>query len=205
MMTFHPYNPPVELPQERCGRLTAHEVVLQKMTWSLGCAILSCVSMAAMVCLVDWHDPGKSMIIGDEFPFSEVVVPLGIATMAASLAFLFSVPVFLSGRIMPTVWLLPLVFVILCFMASYDWYGLLKNGKPRFEFWPRCLDFAWLFFRYRGGWQLILLGIGIAACFKFLHWDFSRNNVAATDQAIAAEIAAWSAQTKTSSTQSGTK
>ena len=197
-MTFQPFNPPVDLPQEPCGRLTAREVVVQKMFWSLGCVITSCISMTAMVCLVEWHGPGTSMLIADQFPFGKVVIPLGIAAMAASLALLFSVPVFLSGRFMPTLWLLPLAFVVLCFYTCYDWYGLINFGKPRFEFGPRSMNFAWLIFRYGGGCQVLLLSFGMTALFKWQHWydkGLAVRTAAATDQIIADEITAWSVQT----------
>ena len=132
-MTFEPYSPSVNHAQAPRVRQLPPEAALHRMLWSLGCAALSCVSIVAMVCLVEWHDPGQTMTIGDDFPFGEVVIPLGIAGIAASLAFLFSVPVFLSGRVMPATWLLPLILFILWFFTVYDWSGLIDSGKPGYD------------------------------------------------------------------------
>ena len=194
MVTFHPYSPPVDLPQEKCVRLTQHEELLQKTCWSLSCAVLSCVSLVSMVYLMECHDTGESSDLADGFPFSKVVISLGMAAVAASLAFLFSIPVFLSGRILPTVWLVPLVVVIFCFFICYDWFGLFEFGKPRYKVWPRSVNFAWVVLRY-GGSQMLLVGFGLLALFKCMRWIDRR--ITARDaenigQIIAAEIAAHS-------------
>jgi hypothetical protein len=146
-MTFRLYSPSVDLAQAPRVRRIPCEAALHRMCWSLGCAALSSVSIVAMVCLVEWHDPGQSMTIGDDFPFGEVVIPLTIASIAASMAFLFSVPVFLSGRVMPATWLLPLVLFTLWFLTFYDWSGLIDSGKPRYD----VLDHTWQFFTYSEG------------------------------------------------------
>lgn len=198
-MTFHPFSPPVDLPQEKCVRLTHREELLQKSCWSLGCAVLSCVSIVSMVYLVEWHDPGESSDLADNFPFSKVVISLGMAAMATSLAFLFSVRVFLSGGFLPTIWLVPMVFVIFCFFICYDWYGLFEFGTPRYEVWPRSMNFAWVVFRYGGGGKMLLVGFGLLALFKCMRWIDRRitaRDAAHMDQIIAAEIAAHSEAAK---------
>ncbi len=195
-MTFEPYSPPVDLEQVPCVRQPPREAVLHRMFWSLGCAALSCVSIVAMVCLLEWHDPGDPMIIGDAFPFVKVVIPLGIAGMAASLAFLFSVPVFLSGRVMPVIWLVPLVLFILGFFTFYDWGGLFDSGKPRYD----LLEYGmWLttgiLREFRGLYMLCNFVLIVIACI-WMRWHTCRTaarDAAAFDQIAADEIASQSA------------
>ena len=195
-MTFQPYSPPVELARAACVRLTPHEAVLHRMLWSLGYAIFSCVSIAAMVCLVEWHEPGHPMMRSDYFPFVKVV-PLGIAGMAAaSLALLFSIPVFLSGRIMPAIWLLPLVVAILWFFTFYDWYGIFNFGKPRHDVLEYRMSLLWaIFWSNGGGWAVFSIAV-IIIVLRWIHWQQCRiaaRDAVAIDQIVADEIASRSA------------
>ena len=180
-MTFEPYSTSVDLAKAPCARQLPRQASLHRMFWSLGCAALSCVSIVAMLCLVEWHEPGQSMTIGDDFPFGEVVIPLGIAGIAASLAFLFSVPIFLSGRVIPATWLLPLVLFILWFFTFYDWSGLIDSGKPRYD----VLDHTWQFFWYGEGSVILYNIIFIAVACKWMRWATRRTAIqdaAAFDQ-----------------------
>lgn len=191
-MTFQPYSPPVELARAPCVRLTPQDAVLHRMFSSLGWAIFSCVSIAAMVCLVEWHEPGDPMMIGDYFPFGKVVIPMGIAGTAASLAFLFSIPVFLSGRIMPAIWLLPLIVAILWFFTLYDWYGIFNFGKPRHDVLEYRMSLLWAIFWYNGdGWALFSIAVMIIV-FRWTHWQQCRiaaRDAVAFNQIVADEIA----------------
>ncbi len=191
-MTFEPYSPPVDLEQVPCVRQPPREAALHRMFWSLGCAALSCVSIVAMVCLVEWHDPGDPVIIGDGFPFVKVVIPLGIAGMAASLAFLFSVPVFLSGRIMPAIWLVPLVLFMLGFFTFYDWRGLFDSGKPRYDVLEYRMSLTWEIFRYGDGKGMVFWLVAIVIACIWKRWDTCRSaarDAATFDQIVADEIA----------------
>ena len=187
-MTFEPYSPPVDLDQVPCVRQPPREAVLHRMFWSLGCAALSCVSIVAMVCLVEWHDPGDPMIIGDGFPFVKIVIPLGISGVAASLAFLFSVPVFLSGRVMPAIWLLPLVLFMLGFFTFYDWGGLFDSGKPRYGVLEYGMRLTWEIFRYGPGSVILLYIIVMTITCQWMRWENCR--IAARDAATFDQIAA---------------
>ena len=209
-MTFEPYSPPVDVEQAPRVQQPQREAVLHRMFWSLGCAALSCVSIVAMVCLVEWHDSGDPMMIGDAFPFVKVVIPLGIAGMVASLAFLFSVPVFLfsvpvflsgvpvflSGRIMPAIWLLPLVLFILWFFTFYDWRGLFDSGKPRYDLLEYRMSLTWEIFRYGDGRAMVFCFVAIVIASIWMRLDTDRTaardaarDAATFDQIVAGEIA----------------
>lgn len=195
-MTFEPYSPPVDVEQVPCVRQPPREAALHRMFWSLGCAALSCVSIVAMVCLVEWHDPGDPMMAATYFPFGKVVIPLGIAVMAASLAFLFSVPVFLSGRIMPAIWLVPLVLFMLGFFTFYDWGGLFDSGRPRYDvlengIWPT----TGILRESRGRYILCNFVLIVIGCI-WMRWHTCRiaaRDAATFDQLVADEIASRSA------------
>ena len=146
-MGLNPYQNSV--PDFTCFvRLNQADTMQRSLFWSLSSAIVACGSLIAMDVLVMRHVPADPMRTTDYFPVAEVVLSIGIGAIAATNAVLLSIPVFLTRRMLPLIWLIPMLAFGFWFLDFYDWRGLFNLGKPQHVVWELMLEALPLLFRF---------------------------------------------------------
>lgn len=139
------------------------------MGWSLCCSVVSLLALAAVDVLSNRAEPAYLSRFLDNTLLPRVIGPLIVGGAAVSFAFLFAVPVFLSGKIKPLLWLVPTGFVYWWFAMAFDWDGLIATGKPTQHRWRDLDAILWI---SKGGFVFAVEIFVFISVFTFLgHHD----------------------------------
>lgn len=166
MFESQPFRPSI---REAAGqlpppRLTTNEKNSQSMLWSFCCSIISLLTVAVFDIFSNRAEPTYfSPYLNDAAMLKRVVVPLIVAGMAMSCAWLFAVPVMIAGIFKPMRWLIPTGLALLWFALLFDWQGLITTGSPAQNYW-RDPERAFWIFR-----ALVRSGLGMIFLLPFVY------------------------------------
>lgn len=167
MLESQPYRPSIgeaaeELP---APRLSTNEKNSQSLLWSFSCAIISLLTIVVLDIFSNRTEPTYfSPYLNDAALLKRVVVPLIVACVAMSCAWLFAVPVLIAGIFKPMRWLIPAGLAFLWFALLFDWLGVITTGNPTQNYWRDPERLAWFF---RG---LSRSGGGMIFFLPFVYW-----------------------------------